>query len=139
MSTPDSVLPPVWARSDLEAALVAYLDAELPPQQARDLEQYLDRSPALRRELDDLRRVIEAVQHLPAVSAPDDFYQHVARKLRRRPNASNTALFVLSLQVLSVIVILAVAAISMMAELARDSGPLIREHASSSDRSNSNE
>lgn len=53
--------------------LSAYIDGELSPDEQTALEQRLQREPALRRELDELRVIVQAVRGLPAVQRPRDF------------------------------------------------------------------
>jgi len=53
--------------------LSAYIDRELPPDEQAALEQRLQNEPDLRRELDELRIIVQAVRGLPAVQRPRDF------------------------------------------------------------------
>ncbi len=99
----------------------AYLDAELPADEAEAFERHLAESPEAREELEDLRKVMQLVQALPDVDAPDDFYEKVSRKIRRRailrPDGLALSLVSLPFQVLSILVILTAAGLYMMAEL----------------------
>lgn len=64
-----------WERisaPDLER-LSAYLDGELEPSQASQLEARLRQDAALRQALRELERTVEAVRWLPAAAAPRDF------------------------------------------------------------------
>jgi len=101
--------------------MTAYLDAELPPEEAAAFERHLAESPEALEELEDLRKVMQLVQALPSIDAPDDFYEKVSRKIRRRAilNSDGLALSLVSLpfQVLSILVILTAAGLYMMAEL----------------------
>lgn len=107
----------------------AYLDAELPAEEAEEFERLLAESPEAREELEDLRMVMQLVQAMPDVDAPDDFYEKVSRKIRRRAilNPDGLALSLVSLpfQVLSILVILTAAGLYMMAEL--DQAPAMIE------------
>ncbi|MEM6993735.1 MAG: zf-HC2 domain-containing protein [Myxococcota bacterium] len=99
----------------------AYLDAELPADEAEAFERHLAESPEAREELEDLRKMMQLVQALPEVDAPDDFYEKVSRKIRRRailqPDSLAWSLVSLPFQVLSILVILTAAGLYMMAEL----------------------
>lgn len=98
----------------------AYLDAELSDAERQAFERELESDPQTQEELEDLRRIVQLVQGLPSVEAPDDFYEKVSRKLRRRSllKSDNVMLMIsLPFQVLSIVVILTAAALYMMAEL----------------------
>lgn len=99
----------------------AYLDAELAAEDAEEFERHLAESPEAREEFEDLQKIIQLVQALPDVDAPEDFYEKVSRKIRRRailqPDGLALSLISLPFQVLSILVILAAAALYMMAEL----------------------
>ncbi|NJK32310.1 MAG: hypothetical protein HC927_07810 [Deltaproteobacteria bacterium] len=71
--------------SDSKAELVTdYLDDALEAGEAESFEQMLASSPEAKREVEDLRRMLTLVRELPPVEAPPDFYENVAKKLRRR-------------------------------------------------------
>ena len=99
----------------------AYLDAELDAAEAEAFESFLAESPDARAELEDLRRVMTLVSALPHVEAPEDFYEKLSRKMRRKqllaPEGALMGLVSLPFQVLSIVVILTVAALYMMAQL----------------------
>lgn len=101
--------------------LSAYLDQQLDASEAEAVESYLRDSPEALEELEELRKVVSLVSSLPTVDAPEDFYEKLSRRLRRRQilQTDNRILTLVSLpfQVLSILVILAVAALYMMAEL----------------------
>lgn len=104
----------------------AYLDDELEPADAKAFEDLLESSPEVAEELADLQKVISLVGGLGKVQAPEDFYEKLNRRLRRRQmmqpqTASWLSLIAVPLQLLSILVILAVAALYMMSEL--DSAP----------------
>lgn len=110
------------ATKDTSAELMsAYLDAELAAEDAAAFEDELSRDPEAASELEQLRKVVSLVASLPPVEAPPDFYEKVSKRIRRRQlfAADNGALALISLpfQVLSIIVILTVAALYMMAQL----------------------
>ncbi|MGH1342722.1 MAG: anti-sigma factor family protein [Nannocystales bacterium] len=100
----------------------AYLDDELEPDDAKAFEDLLESSPEVAEELADLQKVISLVGGLGEVQAPEDFYEKLNRRLRRRQimqpqTTSWLSLIAVPLQLLSVVVILAVAALYMMSEL----------------------
>lgn len=99
----------------------AYLDDELDASEAEAFESFLRESPEAQEELEDLRKVVSLVSSLPTVAAPEDFYEKLSRRLRRKSLLQTDgrlfSLVILPLQVLSILVILAVAALYMMAEL----------------------
>jgi len=100
----------------------AYLDDELEPDDAKAFEDLLESSPEVAEELADLQRVISLVGGLGEVQAPEDFYEKLNRRLRRRQimqpqTTSWLSMVAVPLQLLSILVILAVAALYMMSEL----------------------
>ena len=109
-----------------QAVMSAYLDDQLDDEAARAFEIYLAESPQARAELDDLRKIVRLVGDLPKISAPQGFYEKVRRTLRRRQLLGRERLAVslisLPFQVLSILVILTIAAIYMMAHLDDRSG-----------------
>jgi anti-sigma factor RsiW len=101
--------------------LSAYLDEELEEGEREEIESFLRDSPEAQEELDDLRRIVSLVGNLPRVEAPEDFYEKLSKRLRRKqllqPDSPLLTLISLPFQVLSILVILAVAALYMMAQL----------------------
>jgi anti-sigma factor RsiW len=102
----------------------AYLDEELDAEGKRKLEAMLASSPEAQRELDGLQSLLRLVKNLPEEQAPPDFYEKVAKKIRRRKWLRGEYLIALSLpfQILNVLVILAVAVVYMMLHLDTDAG-----------------
>ncbi len=110
--------------------MTAYLDAELPAEEAAAFEAQLADDPEARSELEQLRKVMSLVQGLPDVQAPPDFAEKVAKRVRRRllfTSEATWALFSLPFQVLSIIVILTVAGLYMMAQLEQKPTSIERE------------
>lgn len=111
--------------------MTAYLDAELAAEDAAAFEAALAEDPEALSELEQLKRVISLVSALPDVQAPSDFYEKVSKRIRKRQRfsleGSGWSLVSLSFQVLSIIVILTVAAVYMMAELERTPTAIERE------------
>jgi anti-sigma factor RsiW len=110
--------------------MTAYLDAELPADEAAAFEAQLAEDPETRSEIEQLRKVMSLVQSLPEVQAPPDFAEKVARRVRRRLMLGSDAtwsLVSLPFQVLSIVVILTVAALYMMAHLEQQPTSLERE------------
>jgi len=109
------------ATKDTSAELMtAYLDAELGEEDAAAFEEQLANDPDTRSEVEMLRQVMSLVSSLPEVQAPPDFYEKVSKRVRRRQLfASEGMLNLVSMpfQVLSIIIILTVAALNMMAQL----------------------
>ncbi len=99
----------------------AYLDDALAPGESAAVEEMLAASPEAREELEDLRKLVQLVAGLGTVEAPRDFYEKLARKLRRRQafesNQGLLAMLTMPFQVLCIVVILTVAAMYMMAQL----------------------
>jgi anti-sigma factor RsiW len=100
----------------------AYLDEQLDADETAAFEDYLAERPDAREELEELRRVMALVSKLPSVEASPEFFDDLSRKLRRRQrneqvDGGRLALVALPFQVLSILVILAVAALYMMAQL----------------------
>jgi anti-sigma factor RsiW len=110
--------------------MTAYLDAELPADEAAAFEAQLAEDPEARSEIEQLRKVMSLVQSLPEVQAPPDFAEKVARRVRRRLLLGSDAawsLVSLPFQVLSIVVILTVAGIYMMAQLEQQPTSIERE------------
>jgi anti-sigma factor RsiW len=106
--------------SDSKAELMtAYLDDALEGEDAKSFEKLLEESPEARREFEDLQKVLSIVRDLPEVEAPPDFYENVAKKLRRRRAGGDGVLSVITLpfQVISVFVIMVIAATYLMIEI----------------------
>lgn len=119
------------ATKDTSAELMtAYLDAELPEEDAAAFEAQLAEDPEAMSEVEQLRRVMSLVSSLPEVHAPPDFYEKVSKRVRRRQLFASEGVWTLvslPFQVLSIIIILAVAAINMMAQLEQQPQTLERE------------
>lgn len=116
-------------RENSAELMSAYLDAELEPEQAEEFEAYLASSPEARAELEDLRKMLTLVGSLAKDAAPEDFYEKLSRRIRRRAwraEGSWLTSVAVPFQVLSIVVILVVAAIYMMAQLDQP-GELQRE------------
>lgn len=119
------------ATKDTSAELMtAYLDAELPEEDAAAFEARLARDPEAMSEVEQLRKVMSLVSSLPEVHAPPDFYEKVSRRIRRRQLFASEGVWTLvslPFQVLSIIIILTVAALNMMAQLEQQPQKLERE------------
>jgi anti-sigma factor RsiW len=110
----------------------AFLDAELDEAESEAVQSMLEQSAEARAELEELRKVVALVGALPDVEAPEDFIEKLNRRLRRKqmlqPDAaSKFAAIAMPFQVLSIIVILVVAAMYMMTELDRKPATLERD------------
>lgn len=110
----------------------AYLDDELEPDDAKAFQDLLESSPEVAEELADLQRVISLVGGLGEVQAPEDFYEKLNRRIRRRQimepqTGSKLTAIAVPLQILSMIVILTVAALYMMSELDKAPAKIERE------------
>ncbi len=107
--------------TDDDALMSAYLDQELAPDEAAHVEKLLAESPQAREQLDGLQTMLRLVKALPEVVAPPDFYEKVAKKLRkRRGRGEFLGLLALPFQVLSVVLILVVAVTYMLLQLDND-------------------
>jgi anti-sigma factor RsiW len=110
----------------------AYLDAELDDAESEAVESMLSQSAEARAELEELRKVVALVSALPDVEAPEDFIEKLNRRMRRKQMlqgeaGSKFAAIAMPFQVLSIIVILVVAALYMMTELDRKPVTLERD------------
>ncbi|MEW6249762.1 MAG: hypothetical protein AB1716_03885 [Planctomycetota bacterium] len=74
---------------NLEADLSVWLDGELPPERAREVEALLAASPEARRLLADLRAVSARIAALPRMSAPPELAHNLEQLTAQR--ASTTA------------------------------------------------
>jgi anti-sigma factor RsiW len=109
--------------------MTAYLDDALEAGDAESFERWLEESPEARREVESLRKILSVVRELPEVEAPPDFYEKVSKKLRRRRAGPEGALGLVSLpfQVLSILVIMVIAATYLMLEIERDSATIEKD------------
>lgn len=109
---------------DAEELMSAYLDEELDAEGKNKLEAMLASSPEAQKELSGLQNMLRLVKGLPEEQAPPDFYEKVAKKIRRRKWLRGEYLIALSLpfQIINVLVILAVAVVYMMLHLDTDAG-----------------
>ena len=67
-----------------DALMSAYLDEELDAEGKSKLEEVLAADPAAQKELSGLQNMLRLVKNLPEEQAPPDFYEKVAKKIRRR-------------------------------------------------------
>ena len=65
--------------------LSAFLDSELSPRQAEQIQAHLNSCPACRREREGLARAIAAVKDLPTLSAPADLHDRVMADIEAAP------------------------------------------------------
>lgn len=117
--------------ADKADLMSAYLDDELGAQETAEFEEFLESSAEAREEMEQLRMMLQVVGQLGEVSAPPDFAENVARKARRRKILSGDGLVwslaSLPFQVLSIIVILAIAVTYMLVQLERDEARLEKD------------
>lgn len=107
--------------TDADALMSAYLDKQLAPDEAAKVEKLLAESPEAREELDGLQSMLRLVKALPEVVAPPDFYEKVAKKVRRRRGRLEVLwMLALPFQVLSVVLILVIAVTYMLLHLDND-------------------
>jgi anti-sigma factor RsiW len=120
------------AQADSNAELMsAYLDDQLDPDEAQAFESLVDADPEVRRELTEMQQMLRMVSALPEVAAPPDFYEKVAKKARTSkmdPQGLLLGLISLPFQVLSIVIILIIAATFLMLELDRDVDRFELEH-----------
>ncbi len=105
----------------------AYLDAELDDKRRAEFETLLKNDEETQREFAEMQQMLRMVAELPEVCAPPDFYEKLSKKIRKRPvDGHNLLLGLISLpfQVLSILVILVIAASFLMLELDDVSGSL---------------
>lgn len=107
---------------DAEELMSAYLDRELDSASSEAFEKMLEGSPEAQEELAELQAMLKLVSSLPEVEAPPDFYDKVARKIRRRKllEGELPVFITLPFQVLSVLVVLAIAVVYTMIHLDND-------------------
>lgn len=100
----------------------AAIDHQLSASEAAEFAELLANSPEINAEYHDLKRVIELVGTLPTMEVSSDFYEKLARKMRRRRIRTyvQPSWISLSLQVLSILVVLMVAAIYLFLQIERD-------------------
>ena len=113
-----------------DARMSAYLDGALDPDESAAFEASLETDPDGQAELDGMRRLLGALGSLPEPEVPEDFYEQLRRRMRHMPTRVDDRLqhmVALPFQVLSVVIILAAAAIFLMAELDREREEIDRE------------
>jgi anti-sigma factor RsiW len=116
--------------ADSKAELMtAYLDDALEAGEAESFEKWLEDSPEAREEVESLQKILSIVRELPAVEAPPDFYENVSKKLRRRRVGGEASVGLVSLpfQVLSIIVIMMIAATYLMLEIEREDAQIEKD------------
>ena len=107
--------------TDADALMSAYLDQQLAPEEAAKVEKLLAESPEAREELDGLQSMLKLVKGLPEVVAPPDFYEKIAKKVRKRRGRLEVLwMLALPFQVLIVVLILVVAVTYMLLHLDND-------------------
>jgi anti-sigma factor RsiW len=110
--------------------MTAYLDDTLEDGEAESFEKFLEGSPEARREVEDLQKILSVVRELPEVEAPPDFYDKLSKKLRRRrggPDGLPLTLISLPFQVLSIMVIMVIAATYLMLEIERENAQIEKD------------
>lgn len=110
--------------------MTAYLDDALEAGDAESFEKWLEDSPDARREVESLQKILSVVRELPDVEAPPDFYDKLSKKLRRRrggPEGLPLTLISLPFQVLSIIVIMVIAATYLMVEIEREDAKIEKD------------
>ena len=117
--------------------MTAYLDDALEDGEVESFEKYLEDSPEARREVESLQKILSIVRELPDVEAPPDFYEKLSKKLRRRRANAETSLGLISLpfQVLSIIVIMMIAATYLMLEIEREDAQIEKDPSASEAKS----
>jgi hypothetical protein len=75
---------PFDSESVSDELLSAYLDGELPPQQAARIEQWVSGSESARRRLEDFRRLSGWLRDLPRAELPSEFASQVLREAERQ-------------------------------------------------------
>jgi anti-sigma factor RsiW len=88
MTSPN--LPTDPADDELSEALTAYLDGELPYEQQLAIEARINSDPAVRRELEKLRRAWEMLDYLPRKEPSPDFTQRTISQLTLIPLSQST-------------------------------------------------
>lgn len=109
--------------------MTAYLDDTLEAGDAESFEKLLEESPEARRELEDLQKILSVVRELPEVEAPPDFYEKLSKKIRRRRSGADGTMSLISLpfQVLSILVIMVIAATYLMLEIERENAQIEKD------------
>jgi anti-sigma factor RsiW len=109
--------------------MTAYLDDALEAGEAESFEKYLQESPEARAEVESLQKILSIVRELPDVEAPPDFYEKVAKKLRRRRAREDGAigLVPMPVQVLSILIVMMIAATYLMLEIEREGAQIEKD------------
>ena len=109
-------------KSLAQAMMSAAIDNQLSKQESAQFAELLVKSPEINAEYNDFKRVIQLVSNLPTMEVSNDFYEKLTRKMRRKRTIvdSQPSLLSLSLQVLSILVMLMVAAIYVSLQIERD-------------------
>ena len=124
------------SESNAAELMSAALDEQLAPEEEEAFAAMLAASPEAREEFEQLQDMLKLVKGLPEVEAPPDFFEKVAKKIRRRKLMRGETFLLVSLpfQVLSVMIVLAIAVTYMMLQLERDpASKLVRDAGTPSD------
>ncbi len=108
--------------NNLDHALSALVDDELPQGERAELEAELEADPQAKQTLAQLQALRAHLRGLPDVTAPPKFYDQLSKRIlkqRSRDRMARINMLILVLQVVSVFVIVGVAAMLMLHELSR--------------------
>lgn len=103
--------------------LSAYLEQNLAPQDQARIEAELQSSPQAARELQELQTMLSAMASMPSVPAPKGFSDRLFRSIRRRRWLEDDRFqsqAALVFQILSIIVVIGIAAAYMIAQTEHD-------------------
>lgn len=109
--------------------LSAYLEQNLEPQEQAKIEAELQQSPSAARELEELQTMLSAMASMPSEPAPSGFSDRVFKSIRRRRWLEDERLHTqtaLIFQILSIIVVIGIAAAYMIAQAESDDRRIMR-------------
>lgn len=103
--------------------LSAYLEGALEPGERERVERELEADPETAREMAELQCLLSAMSAMPDLEAPPGFCDRVTRKIRRRRWLEDSSLhttLTLIFQILSIVVVVGIAAAYMLAHTESD-------------------
>lgn len=118
--------PPITIGAE---TLSAYLEQNLEPQEQAQVEAKIQDSPEAARELQELQTMLSAMASMPAIEAPRGFSDRLLKNIRRRRWLEDSRLqsqAALVFQILSIIVVIGIAAAYMIAQTESDDRRIMR-------------
>lgn len=114
--------------------LSAYLERGMQEEERAEIEAELEQNPATAKELAELQTMLSALASMPQLAAPRGFSERLAKSLRRRRWLEDMELqgqAAMIFQILSIIVVIGIAATYMIAQVESDDRRVMQIEANS--------